>query len=154
MQMGLKAFSSSCPHPPLLREPWDLAPMDPPTHTKGFNLLSWSQLSPRLWGWSCCPTICALPKDRGPCAGMAWGCNVPNPSCHPRTRHQPHYPPSCPPQTHFPITPSCTRTSQPTMWQGIKMLVLGPHHRKPHRAGARFQAQAVPLHSGLRSQKG
>lgn len=78
----------------------------------------------------------------------------PVPSCHHRRDTDPHFPHFCPPQTQFPITPSCTHISQLEMLQGITVPVLGLHHRKPHGVGSLFKAQVVPLHAGLSSQKG
>lgn len=153
MQMGLKAFSSSCPHPPLLREPLDVAPTDPPPHQRVQPPLVVTVITSPLGMELLSHHLCTA-QGQGSLCWHGLGVQCPQPFVPSQHETPTPLPSSLPPQTHFPITPSCTHTSQPTMWQGIKMLVLGPHHRKPHRAGARFQAQAVPLHSGLSSQKG
>lgn len=59
-----------------------------PTHTEGFNPLSWTVIS-SPWGWRCWPTTSALPRGTGCCAGMTGG------AIHPMspvrdTIHPPH----------------------------------------------------------------
>lgn len=73
-----------------------------------------------------CPTTSALPKDRGPCAGVAGDATFPIPTC----------------------------ISQSKMLQGMMVPALKPYHREPYKVSACFQAQVVPFHTGLSSQEG